>query len=206
MSTKLVCGLALLASAEAFSPAAPNAAAAVRMPAVSMNTKYTVGRDTIGFKKNKKTGSSANLKGYTVGSRAPAASRSRCVPQRGGRCAAGTHRIARSNPPRGYARCATTPPPLCYEKRAVDTAPLFFSLRLLPSLTPYVLVFSVMFFHVFAVAPASTRPRVAATPPTAASSRIRRRSAARTALPALALSLPSSPSSRSLVPSRFEPY
>ena len=99
MSTKLVCGLALLASAEAFSPAAPNAAAAVRMPAVSMNTKYTVGRDTIGFKKNKKTGSSANLKGYTVGSRAPAASRNRCVPQRGGCCAAGTYHIARSNRP-----------------------------------------------------------------------------------------------------------
>lgn len=83
MSTKLVCGLALLASAEAFSPAAPNAAAAVRMPAVSMNTKYTVGRDTIGFKKDRKSGSSAKLKGYTVGSRAPAASRSRCVPRVG---------------------------------------------------------------------------------------------------------------------------
>ena len=144
MSTKLVCGLALLASAEAFSPAAPNAAAAVRMPAVSMNTKYTVGRDTIGFKKNKKTGSSANLKGYTVGSRAPAASRSRCVPQRGGRCAAGTHRIARSNPPRGYARSATTPPPLCAMRNALSTQPLFFFFLRLLHLNLFLLLFS---FH-----------------------------------------------------------
>lgn len=44
-----------------------------RAAVVQMNTQYG-DLSTIGFKKNKKTGDSSVLKGYTVGSRAPKAS------------------------------------------------------------------------------------------------------------------------------------
>merc|ERR1719327_623800 len=68
--------VAFFGTVSAFAPAsaALPASAVARTSSLSMNTKYTVGAQTIGFKKDKKTGSSTSLKGYTVGSRAPAAS------------------------------------------------------------------------------------------------------------------------------------
>jgi len=71
MSRILALLLVVFSAVSAFSPGV-NAAAAVRSsPAVSMNTKYTVAAG-LAKKKNPKTGSSLSLKGYQVGSRAPA--------------------------------------------------------------------------------------------------------------------------------------
>jgi len=75
MAPSLVLVLVTLSAARGFVvPSAPSTAAVGRA-AVQMNTQYT-NLKTIGFKKDKKTGDSLALKGYTVGSRAPKASRS----------------------------------------------------------------------------------------------------------------------------------
>ena len=75
--------LATLSAAHGFVvPAAPSAASVGRA-AVQMNTQYT-NLDTIGFKKNKKTGDGALLKGYTVGSRAPKVSKNSGTPEQFG--------------------------------------------------------------------------------------------------------------------------
>merc|ERR1719247_3336909 len=62
--------LALFCSAEAFS-FAPAGAAVGRASTVSMSTKFTDPFVQKMKKKNPMTGSTKNLKGYTVGSRAP---------------------------------------------------------------------------------------------------------------------------------------
>ena len=67
---RLLCLFAFVASASAFS-FAPAAGAAVRSPAVSMSVQFTDPFVQAMKKKNPMTGSTKNLKGYTVGSRAP---------------------------------------------------------------------------------------------------------------------------------------
>ena len=70
MAPSLLLVLVTLSAARGFVvPSAPSTAAVGRA-AVQMNTQYT-NLKTIGFKKDKKTGDSLALKGYTVGSRAP---------------------------------------------------------------------------------------------------------------------------------------
>merc|ERR1719198_926159 len=65
---------AFAASCAAFAPRAPLAAASrSASSAVQMNTQYTEAAG-VAKKKNSLTGDSAQLKGYTVGSRAPKAS------------------------------------------------------------------------------------------------------------------------------------
>merc|ERR1740138_1099641 len=65
--------LACLSAVSGFSGPASTAPVVGRSTSVQMNTQYT-NLKTIGFKKDKKTGDSSVLKGYTVGSRAPKAS------------------------------------------------------------------------------------------------------------------------------------
>jgi len=58
-------------SAEAFAPGSAVARSAVRAANVQMSTQFTDPFVQKMKKKNPKTGSTTNLKGYTVGSRAP---------------------------------------------------------------------------------------------------------------------------------------
>jgi hypothetical protein len=69
----------LFGSADAFAvPSAAAMAVAPRTGSISMSTQYGSGAmSAIGKKKNKNSGQSSSLKGYTVGSRAPSASRNR---------------------------------------------------------------------------------------------------------------------------------
>jgi len=72
---RLLALLALVCSAQAFT-FAPAAGAVGRQSTVSMNTKFTDPYVQKMKKKNKATGSTKNLKGYTVGSRAPKVAKS----------------------------------------------------------------------------------------------------------------------------------
>jgi len=68
--------VALGLSAASFTPGATmHVAPRVSMPAVEMNTQYTVAAG-IAKKKNKKSGDPRSLMGYTVGSRAPVGAKS----------------------------------------------------------------------------------------------------------------------------------
>jgi len=71
-SVTMLAVVALALSASALMPSTQLASVSSRA-AVQMSTQYG-DLSSIGFKKNKKTGDSSVLKGYTVGSRAPKAS------------------------------------------------------------------------------------------------------------------------------------